>query len=193
MASYKAPPIRTEQARCFGAKVSRGAMAIRRVVQPQTALCLVWGYWDSTSSRLLLKRSFLIWECIPEGYPLSNPAQATGGSAVWGCEAPEGEDRGAGETIHNAREVPAAKGRRRKMLHVSSLYAELCPIVFNHQIFLIFAPSENTYARQPHILSRISIRQSGPFFRLVGAPTGLLENGSTTPPQCDGAAILNLC
>ena len=82
MASYNAPPFRTEQARCFGAKVSRGAMAIRRVVQPQTALCLVWGYWDSTSSRLLLKRSFLIWECIPEGYPLSNPAQATGGSVL---------------------------------------------------------------------------------------------------------------
>lgn len=53
------------------------------------------------------------------------------------------DPRGAGDTPHNAREVPAAKGRRRKMLHVSSLYAELCPIVFNHQIFLIFAPQNN--------------------------------------------------
>ena len=53
------------------------------------------------------------------------------------------DPRGAGDTPHNAREVHAAKGRHQKMLHVSSLNAELCPIVFNHQIFLIFAPQNN--------------------------------------------------
>ena len=49
IATHQVTPFRTEPKSCFGARCSRGAMEVGRTLQPQTALRLVWGYWDTAS------------------------------------------------------------------------------------------------------------------------------------------------
>ena len=109
---------------------------------PRLRCCLVWGYWDSTSSRLLLKRSFHIWECIPEGYPLRNPAQATGGSAVWGsgCAPRTLAARERLPTMHV--KCPPRKGGAGKCFTYQACMQN-CALLFLITKYFLFSPRQN--------------------------------------------------